>query len=50
MAMDKEKLLAYFQDHYLSRQEVLFKLPLRSVESWIAVFAFTGFPEPLVPK
>ena len=28
MAMDKEKLLAYFQAHYLSRQEVLFKLPL----------------------
>jgi len=28
MAMDKEKLLNYFQDHYLSRQEVLFKLPL----------------------
>ena len=28
MAMDKEKLLAYFQEHYLSRQEVLFKLPL----------------------
>ena len=28
MAMDKEKLLAYFQSHYLSRQEVLFKLPL----------------------
>ena len=26
--MDKEKLLAYFQEHYLSRQEVLFKLPL----------------------
>ena len=26
--MDKEKLLTYFQDHYLSRQEVLFKLPL----------------------
>lgn len=28
MAMDKEKLLAHFQTHYLSRQEVLFKLPL----------------------
>lgn len=28
MAMDKERLLSYFQDHYLSRQEVLFKLPL----------------------
>lgn len=28
MAMDKEKLLAYFRAHYLSRQEVLFKLPL----------------------
>ena len=28
MAMDKERLLAYFQKHYLSRQEVLFKLPL----------------------
>ncbi len=28
MAMDREKLLAYFQTHYLSRQEVLFKLPL----------------------
>ena len=26
--MDKEKLLAYFQTHYLSRQEVLYKLPL----------------------
>ena len=35
MAMDKEKLLAYFQDHYLSRQEVLFKLPLNySIESF----------------
>ena len=34
MAMDKEKLLAYFQDHYLSRQEVLFKLPLNiSIDS-----------------
>ncbi len=28
MAMDKEQLLAYFQQHYLSRREVLFKLPL----------------------
>ena len=28
MAMDKDKLLQYFQQHYLSRQEVLFKLPL----------------------
>ena len=28
MAMDKEKLLEYFRTHYLSRQEVLFKLPL----------------------
>lgn len=28
MAMDKEKLLAYFQSHYLSRQEVLGRLPL----------------------
>ena len=28
MAMDKEKLLAFFQAHYLSRQEVLYKLPL----------------------
>ena len=28
MAMDKEMLIAYFQEHYLSRQEVLFKLPL----------------------
>lgn len=35
MAMDKEKLLAYFQAHYLSRQEVLFKLPLNiSIESF----------------
>ena len=35
MAMDKEKLLAYFQDHYLSRQEVLFKLPLNySIDSF----------------
>ena len=28
MAMDKEKLLAWFHTHYLSRQEVLSKLPL----------------------
>ncbi len=28
MAMDREKLLAYFQANHLSRQEVLFKLPL----------------------
>lgn len=28
MAIDKEKLLAYFQSHYLSRQEVLGRLPL----------------------
>ena len=28
MAMDREKLLAFFQAHYLSRQEALFKLPL----------------------
>ena len=28
MAMDKDRLLQYFQQHYLSRQEVLFKLPL----------------------
>lgn len=28
MAMDKDRLLAYFQEHYLSRQEVLYKLPL----------------------
>ena len=35
MAMDKEKLLSYFQAHYLSRQEVLFKLPLNiSIESF----------------
>jgi len=35
MAMDKEKLLAYFQAHYLSRQEVLFKLPFSfSIESF----------------
>ena len=26
--MDKQQLLGYFQDHYLSRQDVLFKLPL----------------------
>ena len=35
MAMDKEKLLAYFHKHYLSRQEVLFKLPLNvSIDSF----------------
>ena len=35
MAMDREKLLAYFQAHYLSRQEVLFKLPLNiSIDSF----------------
>ncbi len=35
MAMDKEKLLSYFQAHYLSRQEVLFKLPLNiSIDSF----------------
>ena len=28
MAMDKDKLIQYFLTHYLSRQEVLFKLPL----------------------
>ena len=28
MAMDKEKLLAYFETQYLSRREILFKLPL----------------------
>ncbi len=28
MAMDKDRLLQYFQQQYLSRQEVLFKLPL----------------------
>ena len=28
MAMDKDRLIQYFQQHYLSRQEVLFKLPL----------------------
>ena len=28
MAMDKQKLLAYFHSHYLSRQEILYKLPL----------------------
>jgi len=26
--MDKQQLLGYFQNHYLSRQDVLFKLPL----------------------
>ena len=35
MAMDKEKLLLYYKDHYLSRREVLFKLPLNlSIESF----------------
>ena len=35
MAMDREKLLAFFQAHYLSRQEVLFKLPLNiSIDSF----------------
>ena len=35
MAMDKERLLSYFQSHYLSRQEVLFKLPLNiSIDSF----------------
>lgn len=35
MAMEKEKLLAYFQEHYISRQEVLYKLPLNiSIESF----------------
>ena len=35
MAMDKDRLLQYFQQHYLSRQEVLFKLPLNiSIESF----------------
>ena len=35
MAMDKERLMSYFQTHYLSRQEVLFKLPLNvSIDSF----------------
>ena len=35
MAMDKERLLAYFQEQYLPRQEVLFKLPLNySIDSF----------------
>lgn len=35
MAMDREKLLTFFQAHYLSRQEVLFKLPLNvSIDSF----------------
>lgn len=35
MAMDREKLLVFFQAHYLSRQEVLFKLPLNiSIDSF----------------
>ena len=37
MAMDKEQLLSWFQTHYLSRQEVLYKLPLNlSIESFWA--------------
>ena len=33
--MDKQQLLGYFQNHYLSRQDVLFKLPLNiSIESF----------------
>ena len=33
--MDKQQLLGYFQDHYLSRQDVLFKLPLNiSIDSF----------------
>ena len=37
MAMDKEKLLSFFQTHYLSRQEVLYKLPLNlSIDSFWA--------------
>ena len=37
MAMEKEKLLEYFQAHYLSRQEVPYKLPLNvSVDSFWA--------------
>ena len=35
MAMDKEKLLTHFQERYLSRQEVLFMLPLNySIDSF----------------
>lgn len=35
MAMDREKLQTYFTTHYLSRQEVLFKLPLSlSIDSF----------------
>lgn len=35
MAMEKEKLLAYFKEHYISRQEVLYKLPLNiSIDSF----------------
>ena len=35
MAMDREKLQAFFQTHYFSRQEVLFKLPLNiSIDSF----------------
>ena len=37
MAMDKEQLLSWFQAHYLSRQEVLYKLPLNlSIDSFWA--------------
>ena len=37
MAMDKERLLVWFQTHYFSRQEVLYKLPLNlSIESFWA--------------
>ena len=33
--MDKQQLLGYFQDHYLSRQDVLYKLPLNiSIDSF----------------
>ena len=33
--MDKQQLLVYFQDHYLSRQDVLYKLPLNiSIDSF----------------
>ena len=33
--MNKQQLFSYFQNHYLSRQEVLFKLPLNiSIESF----------------
>ena len=37
MAMDKEQLLCWFQTHYLSRQDVLYKLPLNlSIDSFWA--------------